>query len=109
MLKQTLYYHTQRLVRHLFGIHLSYRQEYQDYLQSPRWKLLSSWRKAWDGHRCTYGGLWSRCSQNRTLQVHHKTYKHRGAPGLAGMFREFLSLTTLCNKHHDMIHGKEEN
>lgn len=110
MIKQTFYYHTLRLVRRLFGVRLSYRQQYQDYLQSPRWKALSTLRKAYDGHRCTYTvGLWGRCTQTRTLQVHHTTYAHKGAPGIEGMAREFATLRTLCNKHHDYVHGYEEN
>lgn len=110
MIRQALYHYIESTVRRTLGIRLSYKQEYQqDYLQSPRWKLLSSLRRSWDGHRCTYGGFWHRCAQTRTLQVHHKTYTYRGAPGLFGMINEFRSLTTLCNKHHDMVHGYKEN
>ncbi len=110
MIKQTLNYYLARWTRQAFGIHLSYREAYrQDYLQSPRWKLLSAARKMYDGHRCTYHtGLWQRCTAVHRLQAHHTTYKHRGAAGIGGLLNEFNSLRTLCDYHHAKTHGKVE-
>jgi 5-methylcytosine-specific restriction endonuclease McrA len=91
MLEKILYYYASRWLREMFNIRLAPRQAYQqDYLQSPRWLALRHFRRSMDGYRC------QRCGAFRNLQTHHKSYKHRGQPGISGFVLELFDLQTLC-------------
>jgi len=46
--------------------------EYRHYLKSWRWRLLRRIRLWIDGHRCRM------CGASEALQVHHRSYQHRG-------------------------------
>lgn len=67
-------------------------QEYQTYLNSPKWKAkrLLVLRRA--KHKC------ERCKKRQATQIHHKTYKR--------IFNEPLSdLLAVCERCHKEIHG----
>lgn len=67
-------------------------QGYKDYIHSVEWFTLRDARQAYDNHRCQHCG-----SETKTLQCHHKTYKH------LYMQSEFFDLITLCvDCHHDL-------
>lgn len=64
----------------------------QLYYETPHWRLLSSQRREFDGHRCC------QCSAFRELNVHHWQYK---------LFAEDMrqDLMTLCRSCHEAVHG----
>lgn len=100
LIKRWLYVRLVGTVRSLTGVRVHYRAEYQDYLQSPRWYILRTLRLAIDGHRCTHRVNLRRCDKRTTLQIHHTSYLHKGAPGVSGMLAELSDLRTLCDYHH---------
>lgn len=65
---------------------------YKDYLQTDHWRGLR--KRALDRakHRCQV------CNQSARLEVHHRTYKNRGAESLA-------DLVVLCERCHETFHG----
>lgn len=68
------------------------RQEYEDWINSPEFKVLADKVKARDGHRCVL------CGSDKNLQCHHREY-----PEVFGT--ETLDmLTTLCGFHHENFH-----
>ena len=73
---------------------------YALYLQSPRWRLLRSIRRRLDGGRCRV------CGGRRHLETHHRSYRHRGAPGLLGFVAELRDTITLCAECHAAAHKR---
>lgn len=66
-------------------------KEYDDYLQSEKWRLIKDAVLRRDGFKCC------RCDRKDNLQVHHKTYKR--------IFNERLTdLETLCKGCHYLHH-----
>jgi hypothetical protein len=75
--------------------------EYRErYLRSPRWRIIRWMRKRIDGRRCRM------CFSPRRLEVHHKSYKHKGDPGPLGMLAELRDCVTLCHDCHMREHGR---
>lgn len=78
---------------------------YDEFLDSLYWVCLSDWIKYVAGYRCQscrrkYGAL----SQGRGLNVHHKTYAHRGFE-----YPDHLDdLEVLCRDCHSRTHGIKE-
>jgi hypothetical protein len=72
---------------------------YQSYLRSPWWRwLVRPLRLALDGHRC------ATCHGRRRLQVHHASYKHRGA---WQFWLEVADTITLCDACHEGVHSRQ--
>ncbi len=66
---------------------------YQRYLRSPRWRLIRFIRHRLDGGRCRV------CFGERRLEVHHRTYRHRGK-SLVGEIRDTVTLCHDCHRHY---------
>lgn len=68
---------------------------YKDYLQSPEWGVKRDAQLLEDGFRCRV------CNSPDGLQVHHRTYEHRGheQPG---------DLVTLCAACHGDFHSNRQ-
>lgn len=66
---------------------------YEDYLQTSHWKALREQAMKKSGDRCQI------CNQSCFLQVHHRTYKHRG-----DAMKEIDDLIVCCRDCHEMIH-----
>lgn len=74
---------------------------YGDFLQTPYWYGLSAYMKALAGWRCQECGI-RPIPEGRGLQVHHKTYAHRGFE-----YPDHLGdLEVLCEDCHARRHGK---
>ncbi len=67
---------------------------YQKYLKSWRWRILRGIRKWVDGGRCRM------CGSTKRLEVHHRSYLHRGNSWLG----ELMDLTTCCKNCHSDYH-----
>lgn len=98
LFRRWLYVSGVRTVRKMSGarVHRStiYRNEY---LQSPRWYLLRTVRLWLDGYRCTFVmGDSGRCHMRTTLQIHHKSYRHKGKSFIGELF----DCETRCDAHH---------
>lgn len=66
---------------------------YAQYLQTPYWKCVRAMAMERDGGRCRM------CNSAGPIQVHHRTYEHRGSE------HEHLDdLTTLCADCHQRHH-----
>lgn len=96
LLKRWIYHTGVHWLQGASGMKPHYKAQYSLYLQGPRWYLLRNIRLYIDGYQCTYPG----CTMRKTLQVHHTSYAHKGAPGVTGFVNELLSLQTLCDEHH---------
>lgn len=70
--------------------------QYQHYLQSPRWRLIRFLRLHLDGKRYRV------CNSRERLEVHHRSYKHRGG-SLEGELRDTITLCSVC---HDNAHER---
>lgn len=70
-------------------------KQYQAFLQSTEWKVISEIRKQMDGHACT------RCGSKDCLEVHHKTYDMHPQKGLL----DLDNMVTLCHSCHSSTHG----
>jgi 5-methylcytosine-specific restriction endonuclease McrA len=71
------------------------REEYDDYLRSPRWKSKCAliMKRA--------GGLCEGCLSRRADQVHHTTYEHLG--------NEFaFQLIAICDPCHTRLHDSKK-
>lgn len=87
--------------RQLTGVRIHHKAQYShDYLHSARWYALRNIRLAMDGWQCTHYTNRRRCTMHTTLQMHHVSYRYRGAPGVDGFVNELLDLRTLCDAHH---------
>lgn len=69
---------------------------YRDYLRSPRWRLIRRLRLWLDGGRCRV------CNGRGPLQVHHRSYEHRGG----SLEAEICDCVTLCAACHHKAHGR---
>jgi len=72
------------------------QQEYARYLRSFRWRLIRRLRLWLDGGRCRV------CNGRGPLEVHHRSYEHRGG-SLEGELRDTI---TLCSECHGRAHGR---
>jgi len=70
---------------------------YNDYLLTDYWKMVSQAVKARAGYRCQI------CNSELDLQAHHRTYEHRG-----NEINHLDDLTCLCRRCHAVFHGKQE-
>ena len=74
-------------------IRQDFTPEYQNYLQSERWKHFCSWVKEKRNYTCEH------CGSSERLQVHHKTYVRLG--------QELLSdVLCVCRECHETIHNR---
>lgn len=75
------------------------QQWYQEYLRSPRWRLIRTIRRARDG-RCRT------CRNGLPLEVHHASYKRLGKwkPFGLGLIWELLDVITVCETCHERLH-----
>jgi hypothetical protein len=71
---------------------------YEEYIRSPYWHRLRKQALERDGYRCRF------CNSKENLNVHHRYYPKR-----FGEWSEDCldALTTFCEKHHALLHGKE--
>lgn len=68
---------------------------YKQYLQTRHWKMVAARARHRANNRCQL------CNCPDSLEVHHRTYEHRGHEHEA-------DLTVLCDKCHGKFHGEEE-
>lgn len=66
---------------------------YRDYLQTPEWAAIRERIQRRDGRKCKI------CGGTEELQIHHKSYDHRGR-------EDPRDLITLCGGCHASTHGK---
>lgn len=87
-----------RTVRKLSGAKVHHATIYRnEYLHSPRWYLLRTVRLWLDGNRCTFSFPdGNRCHMQMTLQIHHRSYRHKGK----AFFGELFDCETRCDAHH---------
>lgn len=71
------------------------RLNYRDYLRTPYWYALASTIKTKAQMRCQL------CNSKKEIQVHHRTYKHKGEE-----HRHMNDLVCLCDKCHGGFHRK---
>lgn len=69
---------------------LDYKTEY---LKTEHWKQVRAMALANAGNRCQL------CNNDRSLQVHHRTYERVG-------HEDLKDLTVLCGRCHRAFHGK---
>lgn len=74
-------------------------KEYEEYLQSPKWKAIAKKRFEIDNYTCQMCG--SRGTPNNPLEVHHLSYRHIGNE----QDRIYEDLVTLCHTCHKAIHN----
>jgi hypothetical protein len=71
-------------------------EQYNDYMQSPKWKRQRDNRMAIDNNECKL------CFSKVNLHVHHITYDNFGNEPMK-------ELITVCKSCHETIHGHEIN
>lgn len=76
------------------NIHQLSSMNYRDYLQTDYWKSVSNYIKNRDNGECVL------CGETHHLQVHHKTYRHKG-------YEFQTDLHTLCGGCHAKFHDKQ--
>ena len=64
---------------------------YNAYLDTPRWKALRYLRRRLDGGRCRV------CNATVRLEVHHRSYRHRGR-SFIGELRDCITLCSVCHR-----------
>jgi hypothetical protein len=69
---------------------------YDEYLKTPHWQIIRKECRKICENRCMGCG-----SENNSLHVHHKSYRHRGEPD-----EEVIDLKALCRDCHELEHGK---
>lgn len=67
--------------------------DYNEYIQSAKWKEKRNRRVAIDRYRC------QKCGSTSKLNVHHLSYEHLGDEPME-------DLITLCESCHAAVHGK---
>lgn len=67
---------------------------YKDYLKSEHWQGVREYALLRAKGRCQL------CNSPDRLQVHHRTYKGKGA-------EDYADVVALCHKCHAKFHGKE--
>ena len=73
--------------------------EYENYLQSERWKAIARKRVELDENRCVMCG--SRGTTGNPLEVHHLKYTYIGEEEP----RIWQDLATLCHMCHKQVHA----
>ena len=73
------------------------RLEHSEFVQTNYWKYIAHYVKHINGHKC------NRCGSGKKLQVHHKTYFHKGRE----IYFMNQDLEVLCDQCHAKEHGKE--
>jgi hypothetical protein len=73
------------------------RLEHEEFVQTNYWKYIAHYVKHTNGHKC------NRCGSLKKLQVHHKTYFHKGRE----IYFMGQDLEVLCDHCHAKEHGKE--
>jgi len=69
-----------------------WREIYNKYIQSNKWRKKALVRKSLDGSRCIV------CDKDESIEVHHMTYSH--------LCNEPINhLITLCIECHERLHG----
>ena len=71
------------------------RMPYEIFLQTDYWKIIKQ-RVLWESCKCSQCGSW------KNLQIHHKTYEHRGYEHL-----HLEDLQVLCKDCHELVHKDE--
>ena len=75
---------------------------YIEYLRTPRWRLIRRIRHILDGGRCRV------CFDNKRLEVHHRSYRHRGK-SFIGELRDTVTLCHRCHRnHHNAAWGQND-
>ena len=73
--------------------------EYDDFISSFYWKLLSLHIKKQSLHRCRF------CNSNDVLNVHHRSYEHHGYE-----YQTYKTeLVCICEKCQNGLHKEEKN
>jgi len=75
------------------SIHNLRTMPYQEYLQSDHWAAKRKEALDFYGHRCVV------CHTTAQLQVHHRTYAHKGLENMN-------DLVVLCSECHKLYHNK---
>jgi hypothetical protein len=65
---------------------------YVEYLRTEEWQVVREYALERAQHRCQL------CNCGGRLQIHHRTYEHRGSEELA-------DVTALCGPCHQLFHG----
>jgi 5-methylcytosine-specific restriction endonuclease McrA len=68
---------------------------YQEYLNTPHWERVKTEAFRVYGRECAI------CGSNYVLQVHHKTYEHRGDEE-----NHLEDLMVLCRDCHEKMHSE---
>ena len=71
---------------------------YSEYLQTEHWQEVRKYCLKKAGYRCQL------CHSNRKLNVHHKTYEHRGEEDQGWNWKN--DLIVLCQSCHEKFHAK---
>jgi len=80
--------------RGMYGFELS-KMSHDEYLETERWKRLR--KKVLERDiQCVL------CGSNKNLQVHHKSYNHKGCHAWT---KEAADCITVCRRCHKIIHG----
>jgi hypothetical protein len=70
--------------------------DYHDFLQTPYWMAISSYKKNLSHYKCAL------CGSNKKLATHHKTYSRHGQEHLKSVMNE--DLIVLCDNCHKKFH-----
>jgi len=70
---------------------------YQEFLQTPLWKLVSLRVKQEANFKCKL------CNSSKNLQAHHRSYELLGYE----FYQGYKNLVCICNECHDHHHDKE--
>jgi hypothetical protein len=71
--------------------------DYVDFLRSHHWKIVREYVLYKNNYQCIL------CTSTENLNVHHRTYEHRGCE-----HKHILDLVVLCNSCHAKFHNKLE-
>lgn len=70
---------------------------YQEFLSTDYWQIISKYLYSASNYTCQICG-----DQDIELNIHHKTYEHRGEEHIFWL----TDLIVLCHKCHSKIHNK---
>jgi 5-methylcytosine-specific restriction endonuclease McrA len=71
------------------------KAEYQKYLKSDHWKMISEEARRLAGYRCQV------CNSKHVLNVHHRTYERLG-------YELQSDLTVLCDDCHSLFSNRHD-
>ena len=78
-------------------------KDYETYLKSYEWRMISREAKLRASRRCQL------CNSENDLQVHHRSYENLGRE-LETNFRDLIILCERCHTHfHSITRGKHES